>query len=186
MNSIRQRGLEVNIRRGSPIPPRREDAMQKITPNLWFDTEAQEAAEFYVSIFKNARIVNVSRYPEGAPRPAGMVMTVDFELDGMRLTALNGGPDFTFNEAVSLLIDCETQEDVDHYWERLSEGGEEGPCGWLKDRYGLSWQVIPAGMDDLFTDPDPQRAQRAMQAMLKMGKIDLAELQAAADGVPAA
>jgi predicted 3-demethylubiquinone-9 3-methyltransferase (glyoxalase superfamily) len=184
---IRDRSLEVQYPSREPDPALREDAMpQKITPNLWFDTEAEEAAEFYVSVFKNARIVNVSRYPEGAPRPAGMVMTVDFELDGMRLTALNGGPDFAFNEAVSLLISCETQEDVDHYWEKLSEGGQPGPCGWLRDRYGLSWQVIPTGMDDLFTDPEPERAQRAMQAMLGMGKIDLSELQAAADGVPAA
>ena len=156
--------------------------MQRITPNLWFDTEAQEAAAFYVSIFPNSRIVNVARYPEGAPRAAGMVMTVEFELDGERLIAINGGSQFSFDEAVSLMITCETQTEVDHYWDRLSEGGSEGPCGWLKDRYGLSWQVVPSGMDEIFASPDPERAQRAMQAMLGMGKLDVAALQAAADG----
>jgi predicted 3-demethylubiquinone-9 3-methyltransferase (glyoxalase superfamily) len=155
---------------------------QRITPNLWFDTEAEEAADFYVSVFKNSRIVNVARYPEGGPREAGMVMTVEFELDGQRLVGINGGPEFTFDEAVSLQINCEDQEEVDYYWERLTDGGEEGPCGWLKDRYGLSWQVVPAGMDELFSDPDPERARRAMEAMLKMRKLDVAELQAAADG----
>jgi predicted 3-demethylubiquinone-9 3-methyltransferase (glyoxalase superfamily) len=155
---------------------------QRITPNLWFDTEAEEAAGFYVSVFKNSRIVNVARYPEGGPREAGMVMTVEFELDGQRFVGINGGPEFTFDEAVSLQIDCEGQEEVDYYWERLTDGGEEGPCGWLKDRYGLSWQVVPAGMDELFSDPDPERARRAMEAMLKMRKLDVAELQAAADG----
>ena len=127
---------------------------QKITPNLWFDTEAEEAADFYTSVFKDARIVNVTRYTEAGPRPAGRVMTVEFELDGLRFVGINGGPEFTFDEAVSFQIDCETQEEVDYYWERLSEGGEEGPCGWLKDRYGLSWQVVPGGMDELFADPD--------------------------------
>ncbi len=156
---------------------------QRITPNLWFDTESEEAAGFYTSVFKNSRIVNVTHYPEAAPRPAGMVMTVEFELDGQRFVAINGGPEFTFDEAVSLQINCETQDEVDYYWERLSEGGEEGPCGWLKDRYGLSWQVVPAGMEELFADPDPERAQRAMQAMLKMGKLDVAALRRAADGV---
>ena len=119
--------------------------MQRITPNLWFDTQAEEAAAFYVSVFPNSRIVTVARYPEGAPREAGMVMTVEFELDGERLIAINGGAQFTFDEAVSLMISCETQAEVDHYWERLSDGGSEGPCGWLKDRYGLSWQVVPTG-----------------------------------------
>jgi predicted 3-demethylubiquinone-9 3-methyltransferase (glyoxalase superfamily) len=154
---------------------------QRITPNLWFDTEAEEAAGFYVSVFRNSRIVNVARYPEGGPREAGMVMTVGFELDGQRFVGINGGPEFTFDEAVSLQIDCEGQEEVDYYWERLTDGGEEGPCGWLKDRYGLSWQVVPAGMDELFSDPDPERARRAMEAMLKMRKLDVAELRAAAD-----
>jgi predicted 3-demethylubiquinone-9 3-methyltransferase (glyoxalase superfamily) len=158
---------------------------QKITPNLWFDTEAQEAAAFYTSVFKNSRIVYVSHYPEAGPRPAGTVMTVEFELDGQRFVGINGGPEFKFDEAVSLQINCETQDEVDYYWERLSEGGEEGPCGWLKDRYGLSWQVTPTGMEELFSDPDPERAKRAMQAMLGMRKLDLAALRSAADGVPA-
>jgi predicted 3-demethylubiquinone-9 3-methyltransferase (glyoxalase superfamily) len=157
----------------------------KITPNLWFDTEAEEAAGYYVSVFKNSRIVNVLRYTEAGPRPAGMVMTVEFELDGQRFVAINGGPEFTFDEAVSFQIDCETQDEVDYYWDRLSEGGEEGPCGWLKDRYGLSWQVVPTGMEELFSDPDPKRAERAMQAMLGMGKLDIAALRSAADGVAA-
>ena len=159
---------------------------QRITPNLWFDTEAEEAADFYVSVFKSSRVVNVTRYPEDAPREAGMVMTVEFELDGQRFVGINGGPEFKFDEAVSFQIDCETQDEVDYYWERLSEGGEEGPCGWLKDRYGLSWQVVPTGVEELFADPDPERARRAMQAMLKMRKLDIATLRNAADGVPAA
>ena len=158
---------------------------QRIIPNLWFDTEAEEAAEFYVSVFKNGRIVSVARYPEGAPREAGMVMTVEFELDGQRFVGINGGPEFQFSEAVSLQIDCADQDQVDYYWEQLSAGGSEGPCGWLKDRYGLSWQVVPAGMDELFADSDPDRSRRAMEAMLKMGKLDVAALRAAADGVPA-
>jgi len=158
---------------------------QKITPNLWFDDEAEEAAGFYISVFENSRTVNVTHYTEAGPRAAGMVMTVEFELDGQRFVAINGGPQFTFDEAVSFQIDCETQDEVDHYWERLSEGGEEGPCGWLKDRYGLSWQVVPAGMEELFADPDPERAKRAMQAMLEMGKLDIAALRSAADGVSA-
>ncbi len=157
----------------------------RITPNLWFDTEAEEAADFYTSVFNSSRIVNVTPYTDAGPRPAGMVMTVEYELDGQRFVAINGGPQFTFDEAVSFQIDCETQEEVDYYWERLSEGGEEGPCGWLKDRYGLSWQVVPTGMDELFADPDPERARRAMEAMLKMGKLEIAALHRAADGVPA-
>ncbi|MDP8971097.1 MAG: VOC family protein [Actinomycetota bacterium] len=158
---------------------------QKIIPNLWFDTEAEEAAAFYISVFDNSRIVNVTHYTEAGPREAGMVMTVEFELDGQRFVGINGGPEFTFDEAVSFQISCQTQDQVDYYWERLSEGGQEGPCGWLKDRYGLSWQVVPAGMEELFADPDPERAQRAMQAMLHMSKLDIAALRSAADGVPA-
>jgi predicted 3-demethylubiquinone-9 3-methyltransferase (glyoxalase superfamily) len=157
----------------------------KIRPNLWFDTEAEEAAGFYTSVFDNSRIVNVMRYPEGGPREAGMVMTVEFELNGQRFLGINGGPQFKFDEAVSFEIICETQEELDYYWTRLSDGGEEGPCGWLKDRYGLSWQVVPAGMEELFADPDPARAQRAMQAMLGMRKLDIGALRSAADGVPA-
>ena len=158
---------------------------QRITPNLWFDTQAEEAASFYVSVFENSRIVNVTRYTDAGPREAGMVMTVEYELDGQSFVAINGGPEFTFDEAISLQIDCETQDEVDYYWEKLSEGGSEGPCGWLKDRYGLSWQVVPTGIEQVFSDPDPQRAERAMRAMLGMGKLDLAALRAAADGVPA-
>jgi predicted 3-demethylubiquinone-9 3-methyltransferase (glyoxalase superfamily) len=158
----------------------------RIKPNLWFDDQAEEAADFYVSVFDNSRIVGVTHYTDNAPREAGMVMTVEFELDGTRFVAINGGPQFHFDEAVSFEIPCESQDEVDSYWEKLTEGGEEGPCGWLKDRYGLSWQVVPSGMEELFADSDPARADRAMQAMLKMSKLDIAELRAAADGVPAA
>ena len=156
---------------------------QRIRPNLWFDTEAEEAAEFYVSIFDNSRVVNVTRYTEAGPREAGMVMTVEFELDGQRFVGINGGPEFTFDEAMSLEIVCADQEEVDYYWERLTDGGEESQCGWLKDRYGVSWQVVPKGMDEVFSDADPERAKRAMEAMLKMRKLDLGALRAAADGV---
>ena len=157
---------------------------EKIIPNLWFDTEAEEAADFYATVFPNSRVVTKTHYPEDAPREAGMVMTVEFELDGQRFVGINGGPQFSFDEAVSFQVTCESQEELDYYWERLSEGGQEGPCGWLKDRFGLSWQVVPKGMDEVFADPDPERARRAMQAMLKMGKIDIAELRRAADGAP--
>jgi predicted 3-demethylubiquinone-9 3-methyltransferase (glyoxalase superfamily) len=157
---------------------------EKIIPNLWFDAEAEEAADFYTTVFPNSRVVMKTHYPEGAPREAGMVMTVEFELDGQRFVGINGGPQFSFDEAVSFQVTCESQEDLDYYWERLSEGGQEGPCGWLKDRFGLSWQVVPEGMDEVFADPDPERARRAMQAMLKMGKIDIAALRRAADGAP--
>ena len=160
--------------------------MPKIFPSLWFDTQSEEAAAFYVSVFPNSRVVGVTHYPEDAPREAGMVMTVEFELDGQRFIAINGGPEFTFDEAISFQIDCADQEEIDRYWSLLSaDGGSEGPCGWLKDKFGVSWQVVPTGMDQVFDDPDPERARRAMAAMLKMGKIDVAELQRAADGVPA-
>ena len=159
---------------------------QKIIPNLWFDTEAEEAAAFYTSVFKNSRIVNVTRYPEDAPRPAGTVMTVQFELDGQPFVGINGGPQFTFDEAVSFEITCEDQDEVDYYWDRLTDGGEESQCGWLKDRYGLSWQVVPTGMAEIFADPDQTRADRTMQAMFGMRKLDVAVLRAAADGAPAA
>ena len=158
---------------------------QKIVPNLWFDSQAEQAAEHYCSIFKDSRIVNVTRYLDVGPGEPGTVMTVEWELDGQRFVGINGGPQFTFSEAVSFQISCEDQEEVDYYWEKLSEGGEEGPCGWLKDRYGLSWQVVPTGMDELFADPDQSKAERAMQAMLGMRKLDIAALRAAADGVPA-
>jgi predicted 3-demethylubiquinone-9 3-methyltransferase (glyoxalase superfamily) len=156
--------------------------MRPIVPNLWFDTEAEQAADFYVSVFPDSRIISTAHYPEGAPGPTGTVMTVEFEMNGQRFVGINGGPQFPFTEAVSFQITCETQEEVDRYWEVLTEGGEESMCGWLKDRYGLSWQVVPAGMDEVFADPDPEKAQRAMQAMLSMRKLDLAALQAAADG----
>jgi len=159
---------------------------QRITPNLWFDTEAEEAAGFYTSIFTRSRIINVTRYTEAGPREAGMVMTVAFELDGQRFVGINGGPEFKFDEAVSLEVKCENQDEVDYYWERLSDGGEEGQCGWLKDRYGLSWQVVPTGMEELFADADPDRARRAMEAMLGMGKLDIAALRRAAEGAPQA
>ena len=158
--------------------------MKQIIPNLWFDTEAEQAAEFYVSVFPGSRILRVARYPEGAPGPAGTVMTVEFELFGQSFVGINGGPQFPFSEAVSFQVPCADQAEVDHYWEVLSEGGETGPCGWLKDRYGLSWQVVPEGMDEVFSDPDPERAQRAVQAMLQMGKLDVEALRRAADGVP--
>jgi len=156
---------------------------QKITPNLWFDTEAEEAAQFYISVFgKDSRVVNVTHYTEGAPREAGMVMTVEFELDGQRFVGINGGPEFTFDEAVSFEISCEDQDEVDYYWERLTDGGEESVCGWLKDRYGVSWQVVPTGMEELFADPDSSKAERAMKAMLGMRKLDIAALRSAAEG----
>jgi len=157
--------------------------MPRITPNLWFDTESEEAARFYVGVFPNSEIRNISHYGEAGPRPAGTVLTVDFVLDGQEFTALNGGPEFTFDAAISLLISCADQDEVDYYWTKLSEGGEEGPCGWLKDRYGLSWQVIPIALGQLLSDPDRGRAQRAMKAMLGMKKIDVAAMRAAADQV---
>jgi predicted 3-demethylubiquinone-9 3-methyltransferase (glyoxalase superfamily) len=153
----------------------------RLTPNLWFDTEALAAAEFYVSIFPNSRINHVSHYPAGGMREAGMVLTVEYELDGQPMTHINGGPQFTFDEAVSLGVDCADQAEVDHYWERLTaDGGEPGPCGWLKDKYGFSWQVIPAGFVEIMTG-DPARASRAMAAMMTMSKLDVAALLAAAD-----
>jgi predicted 3-demethylubiquinone-9 3-methyltransferase (glyoxalase superfamily) len=155
--------------------------MPRITPNLWFDTEAKEAAEYYCSIFPNSEIRNVSHYTEAGPRAAGTVLTVDFVLDGQPFTAINGGPEFSFDEAISLLINCADQSEVDYYWEKLTDGGAESQCGWLKDRYGLSWQVVPDGMEAMFSDPDPGRAERAMTAMLGMKKLDIAALRAAAD-----
>jgi len=154
--------------------------VQKITPFLWFDTEGEEAATFYTSVFPNSRIVEVARYGSAGPRPEGMVMTVSFELDGQKFVALNGGPEFTFSEAISFQVDCETQEEVDSYWSKLSAGGEEGPCGWLKDRYGLSWQIIPTALGELLQDPNREKANRVMQAMLQMQKIDIKALQQAA------
>jgi predicted 3-demethylubiquinone-9 3-methyltransferase (glyoxalase superfamily) len=156
--------------------------MDKITPNLWFDGQAEQAAEFYCSIFPNSKIINISRYTEAGPGEPGSVMVVDWELNGQRFTGINGGPEFTFSEAVSFLIPCEDQAEVDYYWEKLTDGGEEVQCGWCRDKYGLSWQVVPKGMDELFSDPDPTKATRAMQAMFGMKKLDLAALQQAAAG----
>jgi predicted 3-demethylubiquinone-9 3-methyltransferase (glyoxalase superfamily) len=154
--------------------------MQKITPCLWFDTEAEEAAAFYTSVFKNSRILSVSRFGEAGPRPAGMVMTVNFELDGQEFVALNGGPEFSFDEALSFQVNCDGQDEVDYYWSKLTAGGEEGPCGWLKDKFGLSWQIVPTRLVELIEDPDPEKSQRAMRAMLEMKKIDIAALEQAA------
>jgi predicted 3-demethylubiquinone-9 3-methyltransferase (glyoxalase superfamily) len=154
----------------------------QITPNLWFDKNAEEAAEHYVSIFPNSRIVAKADYPEGSDQ-AGSVVTVAWELDGTRFVGINGGPQFTFSEAISFQVDCKDQDEIDYYWEKLADGGEEGPCGWLKDRFGVSWQIVPAGMDDFFTDSDPDRVKRAWDAMMKMRKIDVAAMRAAADGV---
>ena len=155
--------------------------MQKITPFLWFDTQAEEAAKFYASIFPKSKILNVARYGEAGPGPKGSVMTVEFELDGQRMIALNGGPHFKFTEAISLSVSCKDQKEVDHYWGKLSQGGQEAPCGWLKDRYGLSWQVNPAILGELLSGPDVKKAKRVMEAMLKMKKIDIAALKAAAE-----
>ena len=160
--------------------------MPEIVPNLWFDTQAEEAAAFYCGVVPNSRITSVTHYTEAGPRPAGSVMTVEFELDGTRFVAINGGPQFTFDEAVSFAIECDTQEEIDRYWAALTaDGGEEGPCGWCKDRFGLSWQVVPAGMDAMLNDPDRARAARAMEAVLGMRKIDMAAIARAADGVAA-
>jgi predicted 3-demethylubiquinone-9 3-methyltransferase (glyoxalase superfamily) len=178
-------GLQVQNPCGKDPAYERSSMKEKIVPNLWFDTEAEQAAEFYTSIFKNSRILDVSHFPEGAPRDAGMVMTVEFELDGQRFVGINGGPEFKFDEAVSFQISCETQDEVDYYWDALTEEGEESMCGWLKDRYGLSWQVTPAGIEELFGDSDPERAKRAMEAMLKMRKLDIDALRRAAEGAPA-
>src|SRR5713226_10585420 len=162
--------------------------VQKITPCLWFDDRAEEAVEFYTSIFENSKIVNVARYGEAGHdvhgKPAGTVMTVAFELDGLAFTALNGGPMFKFNEAISFQVNCETQEEVDYYWDKLSEGGDERAqqCGWLKDKYGVSWQVVPTVLPKLLNDPDPAKSQRAMTAMLQMKKLDIDALKRAHAG----
>ncbi|WP_462187750.1 MULTISPECIES: VOC family protein [unclassified Frankia] len=155
--------------------------MPAITPCLWFDTQGEEAVTFYASIFPNSRIVDITRYGPAGPRPEGTVMTVRFELDGQEYVALNGGPEFTFSEGISLQVGCGSQAEIDEYWDRLTDGGEAGPCGWLKDRYGLSWQIVPTALPELLDDPDPGRSQRAMQAMLKMSKLDIEELRRAAD-----
>ncbi len=155
--------------------------MQKITPFLWFDGQAEEAANFYVSLFADAEIKDISRYPEGIPGSAGKVMTVTFTLAGQEFTALNGGPEFPFTEGVSFYVHCADQDEVDRFWSRLTDGGEEGQCGWLKDRFGLSWQIVPDRLGELLSDPDPARSQAAMQAMLQMRKIEIKAMEDAAD-----
>ena len=156
--------------------------MPSIVPNLWFDTQALDAAEYYISIFPNSKILDVMRYTEAGPGPNGSVVTVDFELDGQRFTGINGGPQFTFDEAVSFNVECADQAEVDYYWEKLTDGGEESQCGWLKDRFGLSWQVSPTRLIELLNDPDRERAARATKAMFEMRKIDIAAVEAAAGG----
>jgi predicted 3-demethylubiquinone-9 3-methyltransferase (glyoxalase superfamily) len=153
--------------------------MQKITPFLWFETQAEEAANFYVSLFKDSRITSVSRYGEGGPGKAGTVMMVNFQLEGQEFIALNGGPEFTFSPAISFFVDCATQAEVDRLWEKLIEGGEEVQCGWLKDKYGLSWQIVPSGLSDLLNGKDAEGSRRAMQAMLQMKKLDIEKMRQA-------
>ena len=157
--------------------------MQKITPYLWFDNQAAEAAAFYTSLFKNSQILETTYYGENMPLPAGTVLTVHFQLDGQDFVALNGGPQFQFTEAISLFVNCETQAEVDELWARFTAGGEESMCGWLKDRYGLSWQIVPAGLVDLLHGPDPEKSARAMQCMFTMRKLDLEKIRQAYDGV---
>ncbi len=155
--------------------------MNKITPFLWFDNNLEEAMNFYASVFKNSKIRNVSRYNEAGSGPAGKVFTATFELEGQQFMGLNGGPMFKFTEAVSFFVNCETQEEIDDYWEKLTAGGEESRCGWLKDKFGLSWQIIPANLGQLLGNPDPKKAKNAMNAMLKMGKLNIAELERASE-----
>jgi predicted 3-demethylubiquinone-9 3-methyltransferase (glyoxalase superfamily) len=161
-------------------------AKQRITPCLWFDTEAEEAAKFYCSVFKDSKLGKISRYSEAGRevhgKPAGSVMVVEFEIEGQTFTALNGGPNFKFNEAISLQVRCETQADVDYFWSKLTQGGEEGPCGWLKDKYGVSWQVVPASIPNMMTDPDSRKSERVMNAFLKMKKLDIDEIERAYEG----
>jgi predicted 3-demethylubiquinone-9 3-methyltransferase (glyoxalase superfamily) len=156
--------------------------MQKITPFLWFNDQAEEAANFYISIFKNSRIKSISRYGKGGPGPEGKVMSVTFQLEGEDFMALNGGPLFTFTEAISFFISCETQEEVDEFWTKLSAGGTPSRCGWLKDKFGLSWQVVPTALGRMLQDPDPERSKRVMQAMLQMSKIEIRDLERAYEG----
>jgi predicted 3-demethylubiquinone-9 3-methyltransferase (glyoxalase superfamily) len=155
------------------------NGMQKITPFLWFDDRAEEAMSFYASIFKNSKVKGVTRYGDAGPGPKGSVMTASFELEGQQFTALNGGPHFKFTEAISFVVDCETQEEVDEFWDRLSAGGQTQQCGWLKDKFGLSWQIVPSALIELMSDPDPEKARRVTEAMLQMTKIEIAKLQQA-------
>ena len=156
--------------------------MQKITPFLWFDNNAEDAANFYVSVFKNSKVLKVAKYSDAGPGPKGSVMTVEFELNGLEFVALNAGPRFKFTEAISFVVNCETQDEVDYYWERLSEGGEKSRCGWLKDKFGLSWQVTPTILGKLMADKNPEKAKRVMETMLQMDKLDIEPLQRAYDG----
>ena len=156
--------------------------MQKITPFLWFDNDCEEAMNFYVSVFKNSKIVSVTRYGEGGPGPKGTVMTGTFELEGQQFMALNGGPHFKFTEAISLFVNCEAQQEVDELWEKLSEGGAKSQCGWLKDKYGLSWQIVPRVLGELLNDRDPVKSKRVMEALLQMSKLDIATLKRAYEG----
>ena len=156
--------------------------MQKITPFLWYDNQAEEAMNFYVSIFKNSKVLSITRYGESGPGPKGSVMTAAFELDGQKFTALNGGPQFKFNESVSFVVSCETQEEIDYFWEKLSSGGgQKVQCGWLKDKFGLSWQVVPSVLPELIQDDDPKKSGRVMQALMQMKKLDIATLEKAAE-----
>ncbi len=156
--------------------------MQKIVTNLWFDTEAEEAAVFYASLFEDGRIVSTTHYTDAVPDKSGTVLTVEFELQGQRFVGINGGPMFEFDEAISLQVNCKDQDEIDYFWEKLTEGGAESECGWLKDRYGLSWQIVPEDVQEIFSDRDPAAAERAMNAMFKMRKLDVAELRRAAEG----
>lgn len=156
--------------------------MQKITPFLWFDNQAEEAANFYTSIFRNSKVRRVTCYGEAGPGPKGTVMSVIFEIEGQEFYALNGGPQFTFSQAISFFVKCETQEEVDEFWEKLSEGGEKQGPGWIKDKYGLSWQIVPTILDELLNDPDPEKSQRVMQAMMQMNKLDIEKLKQAYEG----
>jgi predicted 3-demethylubiquinone-9 3-methyltransferase (glyoxalase superfamily) len=163
--------------------PAKEEPMRGIVPTLWFDTEAEEAAHYYTSIFKDSEVVDVTHYTEAGPRPAGMVLTATFKIQGQEYIALNGGPEFKFNEAVSFLVNCESQEEVDELWEKLTaEGGQPGPCGWLKDKYGVSWQIVPTRLNELLRDEDAEKANRVMTAMLQMGKIEIEGLENAYRG----
>jgi predicted 3-demethylubiquinone-9 3-methyltransferase (glyoxalase superfamily) len=153
--------------------------MQKITPFLWFDNQAEEAMNFYISIFKNSKVVSVTRYGKGGPAPEGTVMTAKFEIEGQEFVALNGGPQFTFTEAISFVVNCENQEEIDYYWEKLSEEGEEQGPGWVKDKYGLSWQIVPLVLQEMMSDEDPEKSRRVMAAMMQMTKIEINKLKQA-------
>jgi len=171
-----------NLGRGLPIMLVEEVTMQKITPFLWFDNNAEDAINFYISVFKDARLIDVNRYGEGGPGPKGTIMTATFQLHDQQFIALNGGPHFKFTEAVSFVVRCDNQEEIDSYWEKLLDGGQAQQCGWLKDKFGLSWQIVPVGLAKFFDTDNPQRTHRVMQAMQKMVKFDLAKLKQAYDG----